>query len=295
MIVEANSFVMFGRQLSNSGQATSGTNTVIPLKKRKWEHRGSFEAPHEKLEIGRSTYQGAATLRASRRSVEKNVQSFDPYRVSAAPFGGATADSHRTSHELQNGFPVRRTLLDFETRALPPASGASTATLVDIEDNMEMSGETPDNIVDLDCESQSSEHGVGGLGNSQQSAFINAGLLLSKLFGSSNKPSCVKVKGNQTEGYIVNKRFMDVVNKRHERQKLELEQLRRENEALREANRLQSQQFYTPFQQVQHPAFEVPAYFVAGFQPSVAPVCTSEPVGVSTHGACLNSAPPHFL
>eukprot|EP00873_Tetraselmis_striata_P017242 jgi/Tetstr1/437506/TSEL_026184.t1 len=71
---------------------------------------------------------------------------------------------------------------------------------------------------------------------------------MSKLFGMQ-RPSCVKVKKENNIGFVVNKRFMDLVDRRNKSQKSELERLRQENEALKNANKTISTNYMTLMQQ----------------------------------------------
>lgn len=203
--------MMFGRQFGSNGggaDVASGA-TVMPLKKRKWDTRASIEASsRQSLEMSRARPMGPPGL---------------SHRRSSGTFNRASMEQARSSMD-------HRGSIDFPPCALPEDQACEAADGADMGTIREHSDEE---IIDLDEAGQEAE----------VSQKIDPGHLLSKLFsiGARNKPTCMKIKGNDAEGFVVNKRFMEVVNLRESKQKEEMERLRQENLALRNANQTLSQ------------------------------------------------------
>lgn len=142
----------------------------------------------------------------------------------------------RVSYDLGHGS------LDVTRRSYDPAG--QTATVVEeIDEDMEMGAISEDNsgeekaVAEKQCEDE-------------VTATYRPGGFMSKLFGLQ-RPSCVKVKKEDNVGFIVNKRFMDLVDRRNKSQKSELERLRQENEALKNANKAISSNYMNLMQQQQ--------------------------------------------
>eukprot|EP00192_Tetraselmis_astigmatica_P021525 CAMPEP_0117675634 /NCGR_PEP_ID=MMETSP0804-20121206/15716_1 /TAXON_ID=1074897 /ORGANISM="Tetraselmis astigmatica, Strain CCMP880" /LENGTH=272 /DNA_ID=CAMNT_0005484663 /DNA_START=330 /DNA_END=1145 /DNA_ORIENTATION=- len=208
MIVEANSVMMLGRQVGGPGgeAAVGNGSAAIPFKKRKFQNRGSLEMsrPAHGSVIGMARASPRPSFEAGRSSLEERRLSVERRRNSLECLAGQTTAQ----------LPAR------ELPALP--SGGPDGT-----DNAGMSPieEASDEIEEIQPDGEEDE----------VTATFHAGRLISKLFATGDKPSCLKVRGKQTDGFIVNKRFMDVMNRRNQKQAAELERLRQENLALRNA------------------------------------------------------------
>jgi len=219
--------MMFGRQFGSNGggaDVASGA-TVMPLKKRKWDKRGSIEASsRQSLEMSRARPMGPTGL-----SHRRSSGNFASNRASME-------QASRSSIEIRASMDQRRSI---EFCTLPEeqiGEAVDNAEMGTIRENSD------EDIIDLD---------EAGQAEPEVTQKVDAGHLLAKLFsiGARNKPTCMKIKGNDAEGFVVNKRFIDVVNLRESKQKAEMERLRQENLALRNANQTLSQKAMASQQQ----------------------------------------------
>ena len=231
MIVEANSLMMFGRQFGSNGggaDVASGA-TVMPLKKRKWDTRASLEASsRQSLEMSRARPMAPPGL-----SQRRSSGNFASNRASIEQ--GRSSIEVRASMDQRGSVDFSRSGLPWEEPACEAADDAEMGTIRENSD---------EEIIDLDEAGQEAE----------VTQKIDPGHLLSKLFsiGARNKATCMKIKGNDAEGFVVNKRFMDVMNLRESKQKEEMERLRQENMALRNANQTLSQKAMASQQSMQY-------------------------------------------
>eukprot|EP00951_Prasinocladus_malaysianus_P031006 scaffold294859_cov43-Prasinocladus_malaysianus.AAC.1 len=206
----------------------AGSTAVMPIKKRKYEKRASIEAARGSLEMQRPLAAPRIGT-GSRRSIDRG--SFESRRSSV--------DHRRPSMEFRVSLDRRRGSLEVEARPMQRTESGQTATIQELNDDIEMSpiAETSGEEVQEDD---------GGNGDDDASNGVFQMRLLSKIFtlaGGASKPSCVKVKGQDTDGYIVNQRFMDVVKRRQQKQEAELQRLQNENAALRDANKNLGQKY----------------------------------------------------
>ena len=122
MIVEtANSLMMLGRHLSNNGGVEhASSSTVVPIKKRKWEKRASFEA---------STARGSLEMSRARQNFVHRKSKELPGR--------------RPSFEFRSSFDTRPSL-DLAARAIEEEPHTSAFGEADDSDNMRTIQENSD-------------------------------------------------------------------------------------------------------------------------------------------------------
>jgi hypothetical protein len=237
MIVEANCVVMTGRQLTAAGAGVPPTTSpgpstgtaVMPIKKRKVETRASLEVSRASIDFATRVSAPYFSLRNSRGSTDSRRPSLD---------ARGSVDARRPSLEVRVSYDVGHASLDVSLLSCDPAGQGGTVLDLDEDIEMEAISENNSNEAVVEAEvTRTTQYRRGGF--------------MGKMFGLQ-RPSCVKVRKDDNIGFIVNKRFMDLVDRRNKLQKSQLEQLQRENEALRNANNITSSNYLSLLQQHRH-------------------------------------------